>query len=90
MRDYPNMSYCMCNNTLLALQQVLDAMEDGGLEFLQNLGEEELRAWQDLYHAAQAFVEQAEHLQEEFEDRMSDYDGQPDDAQEWHDFDPDC
>lgn len=21
---------------------------------------------------------------------MNDYDGQPDEAQEWHDFDPDC
>jgi hypothetical protein len=24
------------------------------------------------------------------EDEDEDYDGQPDEAQEWHDFDPDC
>lgn len=27
---------------------------------------------------------------EEEEDEEYDYDGQPDEAQEWHDFDPDC
>ncbi len=24
------------------------------------------------------------------DNRYDDYDGQPDEAQEWHDFDPDC
>jgi hypothetical protein len=27
---------------------------------------------------------------DEDEDHEDDYDGQPDEAQEWHDFDPDC
>ena len=28
MNNYPNMSYCMCENTLLAMEQVLTAMQD--------------------------------------------------------------
>lgn len=27
---------------------------------------------------------------EEYERMMDEYDGQPDEMQEWHDFDPDC
>ena len=34
MSNYPNMSYCMCNNTLLALRQVVDAMNENGFGFL--------------------------------------------------------
>ena len=29
-------------------------------------------------------------LDEDEEDSEPEYDGQPDEAQEWHDFDPDC
>jgi hypothetical protein len=29
-------------------------------------------------------------LDEEDEEEDEDYDGQPDEAQEWHDFDPEC
>ena len=29
-------------------------------------------------------------LEDDEEDEDEDYDGQPDEAQEWHDFDPDC
>ena len=29
-------------------------------------------------------------VEAEYEAMMDDYDGQPDEAQEWHDFDPDC
>ena len=30
MSNYPNMSYCQCENTLLALQQILTAMREEG------------------------------------------------------------
>ena len=29
-------------------------------------------------------------VESEYDAMMDDYDGQPDEAQEWHDFDPDC
>jgi len=83
---YPNMSYCMCENTLAALRQVLNAMEDQGTEFTEDMNREERRAFEELYHACEAFMRQAEELEE----AVTEDDGQPDEAQEWHDFDPDC
>lgn len=57
MSDYPNMSYCMCQNTLLAMQQVLNAIEDqGAKDFRKDLMYEEGRAVLALYHACHEFV----------------------------------
>jgi aspartate aminotransferase-like enzyme len=65
MSNYPNMSYCMCENTLLALRQVLDAMEDQGTEFVQDMSRNERRAFEELFHACEAFMQQAEQLEED-------------------------
>jgi hypothetical protein len=63
--DYPNMSYCMCENTLAALRQVLNAMEDQGTEFVQDMSRSERRAFEELFHACEAFMQQAEQLEED-------------------------
>jgi len=34
MRDYPNMSYCMYENTTLALKQILDDLSEAHEEFV--------------------------------------------------------
>ena len=60
MSNYPNMSYCQCENTLLGLQQVLNSMEDEGVEFLKDMSRQERRAYQELYEACQAFMRRAE------------------------------
>ncbi len=89
MSNYPNMSYCMCENTLLALRQVLSAMEYEGPMFLREMNKDELRAYKELFNACEGFLTAAEELEDEME-REREYDGQPDEAQEWADFDPDC
>ena len=89
MSNYPNMSYCMCENTLLAMKQIVDAMNDEGPAFLREMSREEKRAFQALFNMCEDFMNLSEELQDEVE-RESEYDGQPDEAQEWHDFDPDC
>ena len=38
----------------------------------------------------QDMMEANEFIEEQFEDEDEDWDGQPDEAQEWYDFDPDC
>ena len=88
MSNYPNMSYCMCENTLLALKQVLEAMENEGPMFLKDMNRDELRAYKSLFEYCESFLT----MSEELEDEMSrdEYDGQPDEAQEWESFDPDC
>jgi hypothetical protein len=64
MSNYPNMSYCMCENTLLALNQVMDAMADEGPAFLVDLNRTEARAYQELFNACEAFMRLAEELEE--------------------------
>ncbi len=89
MSNYPNMSYCMCNNTLLALNQVVEAMQEEGVEFLRDLSRDERRSFEALFEVCQSFMEMTEEL--EYEERQqNENDGQPDEAQEWADFDPDC
>lgn len=91
--NYPNMSYCMNQNTLLALRQIMDAIDKEGTEFLRDMTRDEKFAFHDLVQACDAFVKQAEVMFDEIEDydqEEKDHDGQPDEAQEWHDFDPDC
>lgn len=86
MSNYPNMSYCMNQNTLLAMRQVVNAMQEDGADFLAYLSHDERRAFQELFNLCEDFMNLSEELQQDLEER----DGQPDEAQEWHDFDPDC
>ncbi len=88
MSNYPNMSYCMCNNTLLALKQVVEAMNDEGPMFLREMSRDERRAFEQLFNMCEDFMQLSEELQAEYE--QEERDGQPDEAQEWADFDPDC
>lgn len=89
MSNYPNMSYCMCNNTLLALKQVLEAMESEGPMFLKDLNRDELRSYKELFLYCESFLTLAEEL-EDLAERESEWDDQPDEQQEWADYDPDC
>ena len=88
MSNYPNMSYCMNSNTLLALRQVVEAMNEEGPAFLKEMSREERRAFEELFSMCEDFMSLSEELQEEYEREQRD--GQPDEAQEWADFDPDC
>jgi hypothetical protein len=88
MSNYPNMSYCMNENTLAALKQVLDTMQEEGPQFLRELNRTERRAFEELFHYCESFLTMSEELQEEYEREQRD--GQPDEAQEWESFDPDC
>lgn len=88
MSNYPNMSYCMCENTLLAMRQIINAMQEEGPQFLRELNRNERRAFQSLFNTCEDFMNLSEELQDEYEQEKRD--GQPDEAQEWADFDPDC
>jgi hypothetical protein len=90
MSNYPNMSYCMCENTLLALQQVMNAMEDEGPAFLVDMNRTEARAYQELFNACEAFVRLAEELEAGRRELEDEDDGQPTEQEEWASFDPEC
>ena len=54
----PNMSYCMCENTLEALEQVYDSMEEWGEAFFE-MSDEERRALNKLITLCKDFSEAA-------------------------------
>lgn len=68
MSNYPNMSYCMCENTALALNQVLTAMREEGTEFMREMSRHERQAFQSLFNLCEAFITDAEELQNEYEE----------------------
>ena len=54
----PNMSYCMCENTLGALEQVMEALrEQGPEEFFSQMSSYEREAFNNLVSACKEFVE---------------------------------
>jgi hypothetical protein len=64
MSSYPNMSYCMIQNTVLAMQQVCSEADATGPDFLKNLSRSELRAFHELFTHCEDFMRVAEELQE--------------------------
>jgi hypothetical protein len=78
----------MCNNTLLAMKQIVEAMDNEGPMFLRELNRDERRAFEQLFNVCEDFMQLSEELQAELE--REEIDGQPDEAQEWADFDPEC
>jgi hypothetical protein len=57
----------MCENTLLALKQVLDAMQNEGPMFLQDMNRTERRAFEELFGYCESFLTMSEELQDEYE-----------------------
>lgn len=68
MSNYPNMSYCMCENTLLAMQQILNTMQEEGPMFLKEMSREERRAFQELFNACELFLNASEELEDELDE----------------------
>lgn len=69
--SYPNMSYCMCENTDLALQQILTAMSEaldngpeGVQEFFNDMSREEQQGYQSLFDACRDFLRMAEDMED--------------------------
>jgi len=52
----------MCENTLLALRQVLDAMVDEGPMFLHDLSRSERESFEELFHACESFLNLSDEL----------------------------
>jgi len=90
MSNYPNMSYCMNENTLAAMQQIINAMQEEGVDFIMDMGRDERRAFQELYMACEDFMNRSAVLQEEYEQYEREMDDTVSEQQEWADFDPDC
>ena len=83
-----NMTYCMFENTSGAMRQLLNAMEHVDSLYDLDLNRTETRGFRELVNQCEAFLAEAERL--ENGDTEREHDGQPSEAQEWADFDPEC
>ena len=82
-----NMSYCRFENTNNDLRDCVDAMEEAYDMADLDLSRTELSSLKYMRSLCEKFLEESERL---LNAESEDFDGQPDEAQEWHDFDPDC
>jgi len=55
----------MCENTLLALKQVLGTMQDEGPMFLKDMNRDEKRAYEALFEMCESFLTLSEELQDQ-------------------------
>ena len=58
----PNMSYCMCENTLLAMRQAINAMVNEGPMFLHDLSLSERESFEEIFNACETFINLADEL----------------------------
>jgi len=72
MSNYPNMSYCMNENTVNSMDQVLAAMQDEGPMFLLEMSASELHAFKRLFNQCEAFLTLAEELESRYEEFLDD------------------
>jgi len=71
--SFPNMSYCMFQNTRAAMNQLLGAMEDEGGALLADMSADERRAFNELFNQCEAFLELAQDVQADFEEMEKDF-----------------
>ncbi len=71
MTSYPNMSYCMFQNTRLAMEQLIEAMNEavsqgpeGIREFFQDMDRSEKQALSDIFNMCEDYMNLADELEE--------------------------
>lgn len=62
MSNYPNMSYCMFENTNLAMEQITLALQEASSLKDLDLSRSEVRASEELYQACQAYIQMMDSL----------------------------
>lgn len=65
MSNYPNMSYCMFQNTQLAMDQLITFMQEADQDEMLDMSRDELRAMQELF----GYCEQYLRLADEFDSK---------------------
>ena len=79
MRNYPNMSYCMFQNTQMAMDQLAEFMQEADMDDVLDISDDELRAMRELV----GYCEQYIRLVEEFDDKRQEMlDALEDEAEE--------
>ena len=64
MNDYPNMSYCMFQNTLGAMAQITEFLANAQGEDVTDISKDELRAMMELFNECESFLNLADDFME--------------------------
>lgn len=62
MSNYPNMSYCMFENTQTAMEQILEALQEASSLKDLDLSRSEVTASKELYQYCQAYIQMMDSL----------------------------
>jgi hypothetical protein len=60
MSNYPNMSYCMFQNTRAAMDQLALFMQEADMDDVLDISDDELRAMRELYGYCEQYIRLAE------------------------------
>lgn len=60
MRNYPNMSYCMFQNTQMAMDQLAEFMIEADMDDHLDISDDELRAMRELVGYCEQYIRLAE------------------------------
>jgi hypothetical protein len=63
----------MCENTLLAMNQIVNEMNEQGPQFLNDMGREEKRAFQALFNMCEDFISLSEEITEQAENEGDEF-----------------
>lgn len=71
MSNFPNMSYCMCENTLAALRQVYEAMQrEYATDFIGEMNKHERAAFRELAQMCRLVADTADDVESEYNEAL--------------------
>ena len=70
MSNYPNMSYCMFQNTLGAMNQLAEFMIEADQDDVLDMSKDELRAMRELFGYCEQYLRLAEEFDSKRQERL--------------------
>jgi hypothetical protein len=73
MRNYPNMSYCMFQNTQMAMDQLAEFMIEADMDDVLDISKDELRAMRELVGYCEQYIRLAEEFDNKREEMLASF-----------------
>lgn len=71
MSNFPNMSYCMCENTLASLRQVYETMQhECATDFIGQMNKHERAAFNELAQMCRLVADKADEVDSEYTEAL--------------------
>ena len=73
MRNYPNMSYCMFQNTRMAMDQLAEFMIEADIDDVIDISKDELSAMRELVGYCEQYIRLAENFDSKREEMLESF-----------------